>query len=539
MINMNRLLPLILVSATFLFSSKEVGAQVITLGTTADFVLFSSNGAITNTGASHLTGHVGTNAGSSTGFGNVDGIMHDQDGASALAMADLNVLYGQLDNAIATLFPAPLLGNGLTLAPGVHYISQAASLELELILDGQNLANPKFIIQIDGMLACGPNSKIKLINGAEACNVYWKVEGEVTMAAGTTMRGTVLANQAAITMNAGDTLEGRALSLNGAIYLDGLFAYKPIGCGSIMLTGPMAPTLGSTSCFALFTASGEMLNTGVTTVTGDVGTNVGLTTGFDPLTVTGTVHPIPNTVTDACASDLLVAYTYMNTMSSDIELLYPAQFGNNLVLTPHTYVMNGAVTFTDTLYLNAQDNPDAVFVIKTNAGAMSTSTYSKVILINGAQAKNVYWKIDGALEINDYSIFKGTMIVNGGVVNITSGVNIEGRILATVGDFHTSAITAISDADCGTSGIDMIDGEDAITVYPNPFTNSLTLSMNDDVVVENSAFVLYTVLGEEIMRTEIRVTSTTIETATIPSGVYFYKVIANNQTIQSGKLMAN
>jgi hypothetical protein len=95
MINMNRLLPLILVSATFLFSSKEVGAQVITLGTTADFVLFSSNGAITNTGASHLTGHVGTNAGSSTGFGNVDGIMHDQDGASALAMADLNVLYGQ------------------------------------------------------------------------------------------------------------------------------------------------------------------------------------------------------------------------------------------------------------------------------------------------------------------------------------------------------------------------------------------------------------------------------------------------------------
>ena len=442
---MNRLLPLLLVSATFMFTSNEVEAQVITMGTTADFVLFSSNGAITNTGASHLTGHVGTNAGSSTGFGNVDGIMHDQDGASALAMADLNVLYGQLDNATATLFPAPLLGNGLTLTPGVHYISQAASLELELILDGQNLANPKFIIQIDGMLACGPNSKIKLINGAEACNVYWKIEGEVTMAAGSSMKGTILANQAAITMNAGDTLEGRALSLNGAIYLDGLFAYKPIGCGSAVLTGPTPPTLGTTSCFALFTASGEMLNSGVTTVTGDVGTNVGLTTGFDPLTVTGMVHPIPDTETDACASDLLVAYTYMNTMSSDIELLYPAQFGNNLVLTPHTYIMNGAVTFTDTLYLNAQDNADAVFVIKTNAGAMSTSTYAKVILINGAQAKNVYWKIDGALDINDYSIFKGTMIVNGGAVNIATGVNIEGRVLATVGDFHTSAITAISE----------------------------------------------------------------------------------------------
>jgi hypothetical protein len=529
-----------LTSASFMLNTIEAQAQVITLGTTADFVLYSSNGAITNTGLSHLTGHVGTNVGSSTGFGNVDGIMHDQDLASAQAMADLNVLYGQLNNATATLFPAPLLGNGMTLTPGVHSIDEAASLELELILDGQNIPNAKFVIQINGMLACGPNSKIKLINGAEACNVFWKIEGEVTMAAGSTMRGTILANQAAITMNAGDTLEGRALTLNGAIYLDGLFAYKPIGCGSTQLTGPIAPTLGTTSCFALFTASGEMLNEGVTTVTGDVGTNVGLTTGFDPLTVNGTIHLIPDTETDACANDLLVAYTYMNALTPDIELLYPAQFGNNLVLTPHTYIMNGAVTFTDTLYLNAQDNPDAVFVIMTNAGAFSTSTFSKVILMNGAQAQNVYWKIEGAVEINDFSIFKGTMIVNGGAVNLATGADIEGRVLATVGDFHTVAVTAISDADCGLSNVSsLVSTEEEFTVFPNPFSNAVSINVQADKVGENMFFVLYTVLGEEVSRTTLINATTTLDTATIPSGVYFYRVIENNVILQSGKLIAN
>jgi hypothetical protein len=412
-------------------------------------------------------------------------------------------------------------------------------LELELILDGQNLSDPKFIIQIDGMFACGTNSKVKLINGAQACNVFWKIEGEVTIAAGSTMRGTILANQAAITLTAGDTLEGRALSLNGAIYLDGLFAYTPVGCGSSILTGPNAPTLATTSCFALITANCEMMNVGLTTVTGDVGTNAGLTAGFDPLTVTGTIYPIPNSTTDACAADLLQAYTYLNTLTPDIELLYPAQFGNDLVLTPHTYIMNGAVTFTGALYLNALGNSDAVFVIMTNAGAFSTSTYSEVILMNGAQAKNVYWKVDGALEINDFSIFKGSMIVNGGAVSLTTGVTIEGRILATVGDFHTTAITAVSDSDCGIANVDVLENQElATTIFPNPFVNTLSIQLSEKLADQKISFVLYSLLGEKVFSSILMHETTVLDNLTVPSGVYFYRITDNANTIQSGKLIA-
>jgi hypothetical protein len=428
-------------------------AQAPPLGTAAGFVLFSTTGAVGNTGISQLTGNIGANNGAITGFGNVNGVMHNNDGASAQCAADLLIAYNLLNSTVPTFFPAPLLGNGQILIAGVYSISGAASLNLDLTLNGQGNANAVFIFQIQGPFSTNANSKIKLINEAQACNVFWKVEGLVSMASGTTMRGTVIANNGAITMNTGDTLEGRILSTTGAVNVSGVLAYTPIGCGSPVLTGPLAPALASTECYALFSSNGAVTNTGITYVTGDIGTNVGLTTGFDPLLITGTIHPIPDASTAQCAADLLNVYNYLNTLPNDIELLYPAQFGNNLVLTPHTYLLNAATSFTDTLYLNAQGNANAVFVIKMN-GALSTSTFSNVKLINGTQTKNVYWKIEGAVNINSNSIFRGTIISNNGALGVLStGVVLDGRALTTTGALSTSAITAIMPPGCCTANV--------------------------------------------------------------------------------------
>lgn len=72
-------------------------AQAPPMGTAADFVLFSSVGAVSNVGTykylTHLTGNVGTNSGSSTNFGNVNGVMHDGDGASLQCASDLLLTY--------------------------------------------------------------------------------------------------------------------------------------------------------------------------------------------------------------------------------------------------------------------------------------------------------------------------------------------------------------------------------------------------------------------------------------------------------------
>jgi len=518
-------------------------AQAPNLGSAANFVLFSTNGAVSNIGISQITGNVGTNNGSSTGFGNVNGVMNDGNGVSAQCAADLLIAYNQLNATVATFFPASLLGNGQMLNAGVYSIGAAATLNLDLILNGQGNPNAVFIFKIQGPLSTNPSSKIKLINGALACNVFWKVEGLVSIAAGTSMKGTIIANNSAINMNTGDTLEGRALSTAGAVTIDGLLAYTPIGCGSPVLTGPIAPVLGVAACYAIFSANGAVSNSGITYATGDVGTNVGSTTGYNPLFVTGIIHPIPDGSTAQCASDLLVAYNYLNTLTHEIELLYPAQFGNGLVLTPHTYLLNAATVFTDSLYLNAQGNANAVFVIKLN-GALTTSTYAKVVLINGAQAKNVYWKIEGAVSLNNYSIFKGTIVSNNGALGaLNTGVAIDGRLLTTNGALTTTAATVIatvipsSCAPVGISKFDALNITNAVKIYPNPFTTSINVAV-EETLINNTEIIMYNVLGEMVMNTIITKQLSTIQTNELSSGVYFYKVVNNNKVIQSGKLIS-
>ena len=457
---MKNKLVLIIIAIMLLNFPKVNFGQAPNLGTAANFVLFSTAGAVTNTGISHLTGNVGTNSGSSTGFGNVNGVMHDNDGVSATCAADLTLAYNQLNATVPTFFPAPLLGNGQILNAGVYSIATPATLNLDLTLDGQGNSSAVFIFQIQGAFSTNAAAKVHLINGAKACNVFWKVEGMVSMAPATTMRGTIIANNAAISMTTNDTLEGRALSTSGAITLDGTLAYTPIGCGSPVLTGPIAPTLASVDCYALFSSIGPVTDDGNSHAIGDIGSNGGgTTTGYNPLFVVGAIHPVPDGSTAACSADLLNVYNYLNLLPSDIELLYPTQFGNNLVLTPHTYIMNASVTFTDTLYLNALGDPNAVFVIQIK-GSLGTSTYSKVNLINGAQSKNIYWMVDGAVSINDYSVFNGTIICNNGAISLANGVIINGRALTTVGAVNTASVTVnIPAGSCGAISSPVITSE--------------------------------------------------------------------------------
>ncbi|MDI1354176.1 MAG: ice-binding family protein [bacterium] len=625
-------------TAALLLCAGSLSAQAPNLGSAAGFVLFTSNGALTNTGLSHLTGHVGSNSGSSTGFGNVNGVMNNNNGASALCSGDLLTAYGQLNATIATFFPAPLLGNGQTLNAGIYSISGNSTMNLILNLDAQTNANAVFIIKIQGSFSANAASQVVLLNGAKACNVFWKVEGLVSLAAGTKMKGTIVANNAAINISSGAELEGRALSTTGAITINNILAYTPIGCGSPVLTGPAAPNLASTVCYALFSGNGALTNTGNTYATGDVGTNVGLTTGFNPLNITGTIHPIPDGSTGACAADLLNVYTYLNTLPMDIELLYPVQFGNSLVLTPHTYSLNGGTILTDTLFLDGGNNPNGVFVIAIN-GALSTSTYAQVVLTNGTQSKNVFWKIDGAVNINNFSKFKGTIVCNNGAVSLNKGMKLDGRAFTTNGAFATDSINvtmpvgcntgtttaptivtqpvdktvckdssavfsvvatgsgltyqwrkgstnlvnggsvtgatsaslkispvAIADAsalynvivsgsaapsstsssvslvvnNCSTVGIEVfsaVNGNKTASLFPNPFSNSITLKMVDVSQVNNSELRIYNVIGVQVLVMRIKDKSTTLE-ANFPAGVYFYDISNETGILQSGRIIS-
>lgn len=526
---------LLLATAALMCFTTQTHAQVPTLGTSADFVLFTSDGAVSNTGLSLLTGNVGTNNGSSTNFGNVDGVMHDADDAAASAAASLTIAYNQLDAAIPNFFPAPLLGNGQSLTAGTYAIGQSATLENTLILDGDGDSSSEFIFQIEGAFSSSAGAEVVLINGALACNVFWKVEGLVDLATNTVMKGTIVANNAAIVFNSGVSLEGRALSTTGAVTVSGVTAVMPLGCGVPTLTGPAPAPLNTAVCFTIFSGNGEVTNTGVSFVTGDVGTNVGLTTGFQEENVVGTIHSEPDTSTAQSAIDVNNAYTFLNTLPTDIELLFPATFGQGLVLTPHTYLMDAATVLTGTVFLNAQDNPDAVFVIKIN-GALSTSTFAEVVLQNGAQAKNVFWKVDGAINLNDFTDFKGSIIGNGAVI-LNTGVNVEGRVLATTGGITTFAIDAQMTEGCAALGVDTnVNLSNVAKFYPNPFESVLNITI-EGFDGESSQLTIYNALGAKVVDMTL-VSSTTAVSVNLSAGIYYYKLTNKKGVLQSGKLIS-
>ncbi|MDA3891308.1 MAG: ice-binding family protein [Salinivirgaceae bacterium] len=430
-------------------------AQAPPMGTAADFVLFTSVGAMQNVGTYQyltlLTGNVGTNSGSNTNFGNVNGVMHEGNGVTAECNADLLIARDFLvaalhDSAIVN----PVIGNDSTFKAGTYlFPASAVSLDKSLTLDAQGDPDAVFIFKMAAVspvyaFSTSVNAKVKLINGAQACNVYWYISGAVSMAAGTSMKGSIIAG-GAFAMGANDTLEGRALTINGQVTVDngdlGFLGYLPVDIAASLPTGPAAPVFVESKQYAVFSTIGDVSDDGTSHVTGSVGSNSALPTGFDPLFVSGNIEGM-NPATAGAAADLLLVYNSMSTTTANIELLAPAQFGHNLVLTPNAYVMNSAVTFTDTLILDATGNADAVFIIKTY-GAFASGVHSNVILKNGTQAKNVFWMVNGAVSIGDSSVFNGTIVANNGAIDLLKGASLDGRALTTNGSISTTGMTTV------------------------------------------------------------------------------------------------
>ncbi|MCE9539648.1 MAG: ice-binding family protein [Bacteroidetes bacterium] len=440
--------------------------QVITLGAAADYALFTTAGAVSS-GATYkydaqITGNIGSNTALPTNFGNVDVVMI----GSAAAETGLMVADGQLLTATQTNVPPGISlgapGVGQTLFGGVHVMTNATlSLNGNLNLDAQNDPTKVFIFRLNGDFNVANLSKVRLINGALACNVYWRVNGVVSLGTDVAMKGTIVAH-GAINLTANDTLEGRALAIIGAITVFESKIYTPIGCGSLPLPGPLKPNLASLACWTIFSANGLIENTApFATSIGDVGNNnIGAITGWTPAMVTGTLHNIfPDAATDTAAVHLTSVYNEIYALPVDIILTEPTLLGHNLVLTPHVYSMGAAGFITDTLILNALGDANAVFVIKIMVGGLDTYAGSAIKLINGAQSQNVFWMVaSGDVLLNDNVSFRGNIITEAGSINMRyTNVDLDGRAFTKVGAIRAQDLVAIMPPGCGSAPIVVTD----------------------------------------------------------------------------------
>jgi hypothetical protein len=214
-------------------------------------------------------------------------------------------------------------------------------------------------------------------------------------------------------------------------------------------TGASCVSLGTASDYAIFADTGIANATAPAAITGNMGVGPGVTSTAISgpwalnLPAGGTFS------TSTQVNGRIYAFDYapptptkVNTASLDMGAAYtaaagkPAGVGPKLNLgggtvsgqnlAPGTYTWGGNVTIPTDLTLTG--NPNAVWIFQI-AGTLDMAAAKNVILAGGAQAKNIFWQVSGAVTIGANTNFKGIIL---GQTSITLGslASIKGRLLA-------------------------------------------------------------------------------------------------------------
>jgi Ice-binding-like len=205
---------------TFIFTSSALGAAAsVGLGTAASFSVLGGS-TVTNTGPTTMFGDLGLSPGSSvTGAPHVLGQTHVDDAVAVAAKNDLTTAYDDAASRPSNGSAGTDLA-GQVFLPGVRTASSSLLLSAgSVTLDAQGNPDAVFIFQIGTTLKTGSNTSVSLVNGAQACNVFWQVGSSATLGTGTSFVGTVMA-LASITATTAATIHGRLLARNAAVTLD-------------------------------------------------------------------------------------------------------------------------------------------------------------------------------------------------------------------------------------------------------------------------------------------------------------------------------
>jgi Ice-binding-like len=217
------------------FAGSAQAATAVGLGTADGYAVLAGSG-VTNTGPSVINGDLGSfPTPAITGFGGapngtVNGATHAADAAAGQAQSDLTTAY---DNA-AGQGPANTLATelgGQTLTPGV-YNSQSGTFGITgtLTLNANGDPGAVFIFKTATTLITASASSVNLINGAQPCNLFWKVGSSATLDTNSSFAGNIMALQS-ISLNNGVAVAGRLLARNGAVTLINDTVTRP-GCGT-------------------------------------------------------------------------------------------------------------------------------------------------------------------------------------------------------------------------------------------------------------------------------------------------------------------
>jgi hypothetical protein len=290
-----------------------------------------------------------------------------------------------------------------------------------------------------------------------------------------------------------------------------------IACLTVLLTSSGAiaqtrPNLGTASTYAIFTGGGAINNTGLSVLTGDVGQDGAYAfNGFPPGIYTGTLNR-NNGASAKAKADLITAQTADGLVPCGTVLGVGVVDGQSFV--PGVYCSGAATTTSGHITFNAQGNANAIFIVKIG-GQLNANAGTHILLANNARAANIYWFVDGAVNVADSSTFVGTIIANG-AISFYGKSSLNGRALvAPSGAINISANNMSVSNDTATVANKLI------VVHPASGDTLLRKTANYRITWSGSGITPKKTIAYSL---DSGVTWKTIATVTIDSFVYNWNV---------------
>ncbi|MBC7616214.1 MAG: DUF3494 domain-containing protein, partial [Pedobacter sp.] len=201
--------------------------------------------------------------------------------------------------------------------------------------------------------------------------------------------------------------------------------------------------LGILTSFGAYTGAGGVANGTGASFTGDVGTNVGIISGFGASpSFTGNTYNA-NATTLQAKFDLFRFYIHLYDKFVDFPTTHAPAFGNGETLAPGVYSIPGAGSIAGVLTLNGGGNPNAFFIIKWG-GALTAGAGATITLTGGTKSCNVFFMANGAISVAANANLKGTLFAKIGAVGIGADAILEGRMLSLEGAITTGAGAVVS-----------------------------------------------------------------------------------------------
>jgi hypothetical protein len=214
--------------------------------------------------------------------------------------------------------------------------------------------------------------------------------------------------------------------------------------------GPVPVRLGIAGTFAILSSTG-ITDVYASAVVGDVGTSpiTGAAMLLSCGEVTGRVFvvdaagPLPCATTDpafltAAVGDMGFAYDdAAGRVGPDFTELGAGEIGG-LTLNPGLYKWGTDLLITTDVTLSG--GPDDVWIFQV-AGKMNQGNATRVTLAGGAQAKNIFWQVAGAVTVGTTAHLEG-IVLSKTLIAVNTGASVTGRLFAqTAVTLQMNAVT--------------------------------------------------------------------------------------------------